>query len=502
VKLARRFLAYMLAGVLVVLLLETAITVQRERALFQSDTIRDHEVLARAVAPAFAQTWQLEGEERAKQLLARVTTAEGSFRASYSDDGAAHRLTRIVHDEVRDPGGVKYLVTRAPVALGARHGFIELRESMQPRRDYIRATLGFTMLTGLGIFAWCGVLAVVLGVALVGRPIQLLSEQARRIGLGEFEAPSKLPRNDELGELGLELSSMGARLAETHAALARETDARLNMLNQLRRADRLATVGKLAAGVAHELGTPLNVVSGRASLIQENETAPDGARNNARIIMDQARRMTRIIRQLLDFSRGSPPKKEPMNVRTSAERVITLLEAAAKKRCVRLILSCEHELPLLFADSDQIEQALTNIVANAIQAMPKAGAINISIDEASTAPPQGGEKRPYVVVHVRDQGTGMSPQVAARVFEPFFTTKDVGEGTGLGLSVTYGIIEEHGGFISLESSEGNGTHFSVYLPLGQLRTTHGAEFPSRAASGTDLSGNLAVEPGGMSRAST
>jgi two-component system NtrC family sensor kinase len=246
-----------------------------------------------------------------------------------------------------------------------------------------------------------------------------------------------------LSELAEELNTMCDRLVAARERIATESAARLTALDQLRHADRLATIGQLASGVAHELGTPLNVVAGYAKMIASDE-APDENRASARVIAEQAVRMTAIIRQLLDFARRNKPRLSLGDLAAVTKHTIEMLSHLAQQRRVELRLSSPRPSARVRMDEAQIQQAITNLILNAIQAMP------------------GGGQHVRLAIH--DQGPGIAPEHLSHIFEPFFTTKDVGEGTGLGLSVCYGIVQEHGGFIEVESAVGAGTRFSVFLP--------------------------------------
>jgi two-component system, NtrC family, sensor kinase len=239
-------------------------------------------------------------------------------------------------------------------------------------------------------------------------------------------------------------------------------------LTQLRHADRLANVGKLASGIAHELGTPLNVIGGWGRMIAARELEDAEAADGARIIVDQAERMTRIIRQLLDFARRRSPRKELLDLRTPIAQSLALLAPLAEKRHARFEQRLPAEPALVQADAAQLQQVLTNLLVNAVQAMPSGGRIEAALYREKLVPPpdSGAPPGEYFCIEVQDEGTGMSEEVLGRVFEPFFTTKEPGEGTGLGLSVSQGIAQEHGGWIALESKPGAGSRFRVYLPPG------------------------------------
>lgn len=270
---------------------------------------------------------------------------------------------------------------------------------------------------------------------------------------------------------------MSERLAGTQARLAAETEARIATLDQLRHTDRLTTVGRLAAGVAYELGTPLNVIAGRAGKILATESGPGPVAGYARIIQEQAARMITVIRQLLDFSRRHGPKLGLANLRTLTARTIDLLGPFAQKHGVTIELSAAGSEPLVLVDQNQFQQALANIMINGVQAMPHGGRLAVAIEpfepRAPTAerPPSVG---PYFRISIEDQGEGIPQEHVPHIFEPFFTTKGAGEGTGLGLSVAHGIVADHGGWIDVQSEVGRGTRVAIVLAAAERGTAEAA----------------------------
>ncbi len=257
------------------------------------------------------------------------------------------------------------------------------------------------------------------------------------------------------------------RLLETQEKLAAESSARVETLDQLRHADKLASVGEFASGIAHELGTPLNIVSGRASIIAAGEVQEaEEVREQARIIAEQAQRMTRILRDLLDYARRGKRDSLPTDLCAVASECVSLLTAMARRADVALRLEPSPAPLFSVADSGQLQQALTNLIVNAIHATPTGGSVVVALRGERRAPPVGpdGAVGDHCRIDVVDTGCGMDAQTLGRVFEPFFTTKGIGRGTGLGLSVARGIVRDHGGWIDVESRPGIGTGFSIYLP--------------------------------------
>jgi two-component system, NtrC family, sensor kinase len=481
-KLAFKFLLSSLLGILCVVAGSTAIEFRRELDLFDRDLQRDHRVFARSLAPAFAMTWEHEGRTAALALLDRVNMSEGFLQSRWLPAGSSEvpvgapraedGLIQTVDPASRDPE----ILTFVPVDAGGLPGVIEIRESTHPRRHYVTESVVRAVLGGLGLFLWCAVCSLVLGFFFIVRPVRALVEHARSIGAGRFYSRSK-PRSDELGQLGAEMNHMAELLEQSRLKLSEETNGRLQALNQLRHADRLATAGKLSSGIAHELGTPLSVVLGRAKIIRTNLAVPEEARRNAQIVEEQVVRMTRIIRHLMDFARAGESNRAQLCVRDLTQRVQTLLAPLAEKQGARLVLDAVIEDARLDADAEQLEQVLTNLIMNALQALRGPGLVTLRVDAKRTRGPGEATADDYVLIQVQDNGPGMPTQVVARVFEPFFTTKAIGEGTGLGLSVAYGIIEEHGGFLSVESSPGQGSCFSVYLPCSTAHSGIDQEGP-------------------------
>jgi signal transduction histidine kinase len=249
--------------------------------------------------------------------------------------------------------------------------------------------------------------------------------------------------------------------------LNRETTARIATVEQLRHRDRLAMVGQISSGIAHEIGTPLNVIAGRARLITEPDATLDETRTHAVAILEQSERVASIIRQLLDFARRRGPQRDQTNLLDLAARVLGMLRPLASKRQVELILD-EHSVPATAPfDAMQIEQALGNLVLNAIQAITEEGRVRVAVCKIHKAAPAelGGRSGEYAVLKVEDNGTGIAKENIAQIFEPFFTTHSAGEGTGLGLSITTEIIRDHGGWIEVESEQWKGSLFTVFLPM-------------------------------------
>jgi signal transduction histidine kinase len=430
--------------------------------------------------------WEKEGEARARDLirlstrragvpervLAVVPLDTGPDRPDLSaDERRALDDGEVVRRIVRDAEGREWQHAWAAIKTARTPTAIEVVEPLQEKQAFIRMSRYAIVGATLAIIAVCALIVTILHIRLVGHPLALLRAKARRAGDGDFSAPLVLRQRDEMGDVAGEINAMCARIDETNRRLADESAARVAALEQLRHTERLATVGQLAAGVAHELGTPLNVVSARAELLVTGTPSATDAAANGRIILEQTDRMTAIIHQLLDFSRRRGPSMGLGNLEQVVTRTLDLVSPAATRAKVRV--ECATTGPLFARfDPTQMQQVLANVFMNGIQAMSVGGTLRVSVDTCRTRPPGDGSgpETECACVTVEDDGRGIARDDLARIFEPFFTTKRVGEGTGLGLAVAHGIVAEHGGWIVAESEVGKGSRFSIFLPKPAVPT--------------------------------
>jgi signal transduction histidine kinase len=454
---------------------------RREVETFASAEAEDALVTARSLRPMVEEVWQGEGAARARQALERANASlpELTLRWETVDDflptldaaaGATLKRGEDVTLLEHARGGVGRV--RAVVPLGGPDSrwALEVARTLTEEGTVARAAIVGQVLGGVALAVGGTAVASLVGLWFVGRPMRRLVEQARRIGDGDFAHRSTVTQKDEVGFLAREMESMADRLAQAQRTLAANNEERIRVLEQLRHADRLTTVGTLAAGIAHELGTPLNVVGGRAKMIISGGQRPEQTVDSARIIAAQVDRMVRILRQLLDFARRGESVKQAVELKAIAERTTSLLETLARRHGIVIELSCAgaQDKTSVLADPPQLEQVLTNLIVNGIQAMDH-GVLRVNVERLRETPPpdHGGPQGEFVRVEVRDEGLGIAHELLPRVFEPFFTTKPVGEGTGLGLSVAYGIVRDHGGWMSVTSEPGAGTVFSVHLPAAE-----------------------------------
>ena len=306
------------------------------------------------------------------------------------------------------------------------------------------------------------VLVVVTLVALqvqVLRPLARLTAGIHRLGHGETGPPLRVDRHDELGRVAEAFNDMSRRLAA-------ETDRAAEMEHELRRAATLAVAGKLTSALAHEVGTPLNIISGRAELVLKLLAPGDPARADLETIIGQIDRISGIMNSLLDTVRPQRPELSPVSVAAVLEPLLPLLRHTARARGIVLDGVNGHaELPPILADPGQIQQLLINLTLNALDATPPDGHVDIKAAEGAR------DGRPGIEVSVEDTGTGIPADIASRIFDPFFTTKPRRQGTGLGLSICRDIVKAHGGTISVTSEVGRGTTFTVWMPAVEVQTS-------------------------------
>jgi signal transduction histidine kinase len=486
-KLTRKLTLALVAGILAVHGLSAALWIVREMDIFEADATRDEEVLGRAIGVAVERIHAAEGSDAAVRYVEEVDRRESHVRVRWVwlrdaepdhaprvDPSLLAPLSRGEPLVVNLPGHTDPVYTYVPIELpDSRPAAIEIGDSQGEEQRYLTETVTAAIATAGILVILSALIAWALGVAMVGRPVRALVEHAKRVGAGDLTTRLPVRSRDELGELAKSFNQMSDGLEAARDATLVENKARISALEQLRHADRLATVGTLASGVAHELGTPLNVVDGHAQLIRE---ASSGAvAESAETIRRQCQRMTQIIQNLLRFARRSGEEShETTDVSEVVRETVRMLEPFAKKRGVAPVVELDDDASARISFGP-IQQVLANLVVNAVQAMPGGGELRLRVhDEA-----RDGAK--FVRLDVEDGGTGMDEATRSRVFEPFFTTKDVGDGTGLGLSVAYGIVRDHGGFIDVRSEPGRGSVFSVFLPKDEPKRdptrelTRGAE---------------------------
>ncbi len=337
---------------------------------------------------------------------------------------------------------LKAVLPIAAVLLNGLLLFLLVSSSLAPgpRSDVIAVAAG-------GAFVICVAVIMVLAVQ-VRRPMMELQEKFARVQLGDMDvAVTFADRNDEIGDLGRDFNDMVAQLKAS-----REEINRLHQ-TQMSRAEHFATLGELAAGLAHEIRNPLAGIAGVLDIVSRDLPETSVAREVIEDAKQEAVQINRILTELLDTARPKAPQFRVTDIVGTAEHAVLFARQQAVTKRINIEFEVKDELPPVEHDPNQINQVLLNLLLNAIQSMDKAGAIRVTVQQEEDA----------VAIVIADEGKGIAPEHLPNIFRPFFTTK--GHGTGLGLSLARRIVESHGGTISVVSTPGRGTQFTVLLPV-------------------------------------
>lgn len=406
--------------------------------------------------------------ERNRDLMRYVIVADATGVVTHSNrrELIGQRLTRslgaeAVHGsaevELRNsPWGERILEVRAPLARSSEFlGSVSVGFSLEPVEKKVRGIARRAALLALVLMVGNSVLTALYVETLI-RPLLNLNQTMKRAARGEYRARAVVRRGDEVGELADAFNRMMDELEEGHE---RE---RVRQ-SQLLHTEKMAAVGTLAAGVAHEVNNPL---AGILTCIEQMRANPDDEELRQRyldLMEDGIRRIAHIVENLLDFSRPRDIRPEPTPVNHNLLHVVELLDYQLRKAQVEVKPDLDPADPVVLADHFQMEQLFLNLMLNAIQAMPGGGVMTLRTRVRGA----------QVIVEVTDTGTGIPEEIRDRIFEPFFTTRQVGEGTGLGLAVSYSIVTAHRGNIEVESTPGMGSTFRVRLPLREERRGEG-----------------------------
>lgn len=336
-------------------------------------------------------------------------------------------------------------------------------ENLQKKSNEYR--LQFIVMTCL-LLLLIGVLITFLTRRLVNRPVQRLMKHISQVASGNLDARVAATSNDELGELSVALNRMTDNLAKASAelnvwasSLEHKVEERSQeikrMETQLHHSEKLASLGNLVAGIAHEINNPLTGVLLYASIISEDSRLNPMLKADLERIIAETRRCAEIVKQLLEFSREAVAHKEAISITTLLDKVVGLLYRQPSFHNITITCNYAPNLPDVFVDPSQIQQVFVNLFINASHAMPDGGELTIT-----TTLFNGGS---YVRIEIRDTGCGIGQENLNLIFDPFFTTK--AEGTGLGLSISYGIVKNNGGKIEVSSTVGVGSTFMIQLPV-------------------------------------
>ncbi len=358
-----------------------------------------------------------------------------------------------------------YLSAYAPIRSLDGHtiGMLYVGSLERPYRDILWKNLyvflGITLLA-MGLIS---IVAIVVANQ-ISRPLRAMADAAQKIAEGDYSQKVEVTSDDEIGFLANNFNNMVTELVGAHQelrdwgeTLERKVEQRTAELKAMQahliQSEKLAGVGKLAAGVAHEINNPLTCVLTNSSLMLTDSAPDDPRREDLQTIVDETLRCRKIVKGLLDFARQTKPQKQNLDLNKVAEDVLALVRNQASFHNITIDTDLDPQLPLVLADADQLRQVILNIILNAADAMPQGGSLRIR----SCFDPRMNQ----VMLRISDTGPGIPMEIQNRLFEPFFSTKKTG--TGLGLAIAYGIMERHKGALQVESSPGHGTTIVVIL---------------------------------------
>jgi len=341
-------------------------------------------------------------------------------------------------------------------------------ESLRKKSNEYR--LQFIVMTCL-LLLLIGVLITFLVRRLVNRPVQRLMQHTAQVASGNLDARISAASRDELGELSVAFNQMTENLLKAREeinqwtiSLEQKVEDRSQEIKrmeaQLHRSEKLASLGNLVAGIAHEINNPLTGVLLYASILDQDKRLDPQLKQDLDRIIAETRRCADIVKQLLEFSREAVPHKDAVSINTLLDKVIALLRHQPDFHDIAMTCHYAEGLPDVFVDTSQIQQVFVNLFINACHAMPEGGAIVITTSLSGEGD--------FVHTKIEDSGHGIPEEHLSRIFDPFFTTKP--EGTGLGLSISYGIVENNGGTIEVKSTVGMGSAFTVALPVTREAT--------------------------------
>jgi two-component system, NtrC family, sensor kinase len=451
--------------------------VQRSTQAYISDLKREIRATANGLAPALASDLE-EGEQDQVADILRHVGIDGSTSAVFTADGRLQsaapgfpqnlipntdefRLGKLhgsAEFEHRTADGRWFgRLELLPGRNGRNHGYLLVAQDWSNISDDLRERTMGSAVAGLLVILATSTIVPLMVRRYVSGPLAELSQKV--MGFSKDEA-EPLPHGDELLMLTEEFRRLDQQLSGARKDLLGKHQRELELERKLERAGRLATIGTLASGLAHEIGTPLGVIRGRAEFLLGSKPAPAKTEDGLRIIVNQIDRISRIVRMLLDYAREHTSQRILCDARTLVDQALGLMEMEASARDIRMTSELGDKPLMIECDPYQMQQVLINLVVNALDAMDGRddGILRVVAhrdDEPNAA---------RVMLTFADNGGGIAVADQPRVFDPFFSTKEPGKGTGMGLAVTQSIVRDHRGEVSF-ASDAQGTRFMVIIPL-------------------------------------
>jgi hypothetical protein len=350
-------------------------------------------------------------------------------------------------------------------------GAVVIEKSMEQARSSIAANRNLLLAYGVVIFVLVGCVLWLLIVRFVTQPVRALLQQMQRVQDGDLTARAPIETNDEIGQLARGFNDMVQSLETTRRELHESHE------KQIQQAGKLASIGELASGIAHEIRNPLAGIGAAVEVLADKNNGNGNGQYQevAGEIHQQISRLNRTLRDLLDFARPREPEVEPCDVHEVINPMLALVRPDAQKNHVQIVEEFDPNLPPISADAQQLQQAILNVLLNAVQAMPNGGTLTVKTESSHRREEVADDATSInrlltssatntVRITIRDTGVGIPREHQEKIFSPFYTTKH--RGTGLGLSITRNIIEKHRGNIAVASEPGRGTAFTMEFGAG------------------------------------
>src|SRR5947207_388340 len=409
---------------------------------------------------------------------------------------------------IETPDGDYWIISTAIRERGARIGCLDLKVS----KSRLNAITGDLVLRNLLVTLAClGLVALVVHpffLRSVRKPVREMIRVMEATEGGQLHLRARAAGRDEIGELAEHLNLMLARIENFSSELARKVEEatrelalrneELKRINQelfetqknLARSERLAVAGQLAASLAHEIGTPLNSISGHVQLLARRKGLDDVSQRRIQIIENQIENIVRTVKQLLSWTRKFDLKIEAVDLRRALKESILVSSPALQQRKIKVQMDLPRDCPQIYGDAGYLQQVFLNFINNSMDAMPEGGELRLRLrcparDAAGDGPASAADRAPdvsEVAVEVSDTSHGIRPEMLPRIFEPMFTTKHMGTGAGLGLAICEQIVRQHGGAIQVESELRRGTTFRITLPVDCRQKAERAAASAHAAT--------------------
>jgi signal transduction histidine kinase len=490
-KLSTRLLLPLLAAVTVVMLAYAWWSLRQRELVMVADAERETRAYATALGLALERAVGQADPDAVQEIIDRIDRDPNIYGVVvYDTTGVplyvSSPLASAEFASVRDVRGV--LRQSSPLAIrrplegqgavtvlkplldesGVVHGVLEVVQPLSSVASQLARTRIRFLLNTVTLIVAVTLLLTWLVRRYLSEPLVRFVGAVRALGSGDLKHRLEVDdRIGELAEVGVELNRMADRLEDARGELVREAEERVSLERRLHQSERLAEMGRLAAGLAHEIGAPLHVIRGRAELVLQDDASRD---RNLRIIIGQIDRIATIVRNLLGYARRREPRPVQIDLATVVRSVVEFVEVESQRQEISLTLDSAWERAVVYADPDLLHQVFLNVVLNALHAVretpePRRVVVRTKVERS--------ERGPSLVVEVEDNGPGVPTEIRERVFDAFFTTKDRGHGVGLGLALARGIMEDHGGRIELAdpSSPEWSTRVRIVLPTRAEQST-------------------------------